>query len=159
MKLKKYSELIFGVCILTFGIFYFALTTRLPRKALIDATFVPYIVALFMIILGVLQVVIGVKESKKFDAKEYKSKSVDYLTVIRILSLIIIYVAFLEKIGFLICTIAFLFLAFILLSPPSKKLDKKTYAQYIIIAGIGSVVIYFAFKNGLDLMLPKGILG
>ncbi|AKL94603.1 tripartite tricarboxylate transporter TctB family [Clostridium aceticum] len=155
MKFKKYSELIFGIFILAFGMFYFILTTQLPRKAAIDATFIPYILVVFMGVLGILQLIAGIKASKNFSEKSYVPENLDYLTVIKIIALIVIYIALLEPIGFLICTAVFLVFGFSLLAPAGEK---KNYVQYMVIAVIASAVIYFSFRNGLNLMLPEGIL-
>ncbi|SNS85757.1 putative tricarboxylic transport membrane protein [Anaerovirgula multivorans] len=155
MKLKKYSELIFGLLILAFGIFYFILTIQLPRKDTIDATFIPYILSAFMGVLGILQLSAGIKASKKFKEEEYVAENLDHLTVIKIIALIVIYIAFLQPIGFLICTAVFLVLGFILLTPVGTKIN---YVQYITISVVATVLIYFSFRNGLHLMLPEGIL-
>ena len=155
MRMKKYSELIFGSMILAFGIFYFILTSQLPRKGTIDSTFIPYILSAIMLLLGILQIGVGVKASKQFNEKSYKSENLDYLTVLKTIALIVIYIAFLEPIGFLISTIVFLFLGFILLSPAGEK---KNYLLYLVIAVLSSAIIYYVFRNGLNLMLPQGIL-
>lgn len=155
LKLKKHSELIFGIGMLAFGIFYFLLTKQLPRKGAFDATFFPYILTSFMAVLGILQLIAGIKAIKEFNPEDYTSENLDYLTVVKILALIVTYIAFLQTIGFLICTMVFLVLGFILLAPPEQK---KNYVQYISISVIASILIYFTFRNGLDLMLPKGIL-
>jgi len=155
MRMKKYSELIFGASILAFGIFYFLLTNQLPRKGTVDAAFVPYILSAFMLLLGVLQIAVGVKASKNFDEKNYKPENLDYLTVLKTIALIVIYIAVLEPIGFLISTILFLFIGFNLLAPAGEK---KNQLMNLIIAVLASVIIYYVFRNGLNLMLPQGIL-
>jgi len=155
MTLKKNSELIFGLAILALGIFYLILTSLLPRKAMVDATFIPYFIAAFIIILGVLQILAGMKLSKEFKEKDYVAENIDYLTVLKTVALIVIYIAFLETVGFLICSVIFLILEFIVLTPANEK---KNYILYIAIAIIASASIYFAFRYGLDLMLPKGFL-
>lgn len=156
MKLKKYSELIFGLIILAFDVFYFILTTQIPRKgAIIDATFVPYLLCAIFTLLAVLQIVHGVRVMKNFDAAQAKPENVDVKTVAYTLACIAIYILVLEPIGFILSTTAFLFCMFTILTPVHTK---RNYILYGIIAVATALFVYLAFRYGLSLMLPQGLI-
>jgi len=73
MKFKKYNDLIVGLSMLAFGLFYLIMTMQIPRKGkLIDATFFPYILSTIMLIVGLLQTVRGAASAKRFDAASYE---------------------------------------------------------------------------------------
>ncbi|NDL67371.1 tripartite tricarboxylate transporter TctB family protein [Anaerotalea alkaliphila] len=159
MKFSKYANLIFGCLVLAFAAFYFFQTTQMVvggvKDAVVDAQFVPYVLSVLMFVLGGLQVVFGIRDSARFNEGAYVPEKSDYKTVVRILLLIVVYIALLVPVGFLFTTMAFLFLAFSILSPAGQK---RKYVQYVIIALVTSTSLYFAFRSGLDLMLPQGIL-
>ena len=55
MDRVKIRELLIGIAMLGAGLAYLSLTMGLPRKAFIDAAFVPYLLAAGMCLLGTLQ--------------------------------------------------------------------------------------------------------
>lgn len=153
MKNNRYAELILGLIILTLGLFYFILTNNLPNKATIDSRFLPYILSGFLFILSLIQIKTGMKIIK--DGKRKKSEEdLDYSTFIKTITIIILYIGFLNILGFIISTIMFLFLEFIILTPDRLK---KNYILYLFIALITSLLVYFLFRYGLNLILPRGI--
>ncbi|EDL65580.1 tripartite tricarboxylate transporter TctB family protein [Bacillus sp. SG-1] len=79
-----------------------------------------------------------------------KSKYVLYT-----LGLILIYIIAMSQIGFLISTSIYLFAQICLFS------EKKYWniPQFAILSIVVSVVTYFSFRYGFNLMLPGGILG
>jgi putative tricarboxylic transport membrane protein len=159
MAFKKYNDLILGIIILAFGLIYFLLTQQVPERnvGLVTARFVPNLLSIAMFILGSLQLIAGFSKIKKFTEGpvEGDEEKVDYSTVVKTLVSIVLYIALIDIVGFLIITAVFLFTQFIVLTPVDKK---KNYVQYAVIAVATSVVIYLVFRNGLDLMLPAGIL-
>lgn len=157
MMFKKFRELIFGVIMTAFGVFYLVMTTQIPRKGeLVDATFIPYILSVFMICLGIAQLMQGMKIVKNFKDDGQEEQKNDHMAVILTLALIVGYVMIMVPVGFIISTIVYLFLQFWLLSPADKK---PNLLMYLVIAVVVSIVIYLLFRYGLTVMLPKGIFG
>ncbi|KAB0547017.1 tripartite tricarboxylate transporter TctB family protein [Pseudomonas argentinensis] len=157
MDAFKRKELITGGFMLAAGIAYLLATMSLPRKSFIDAAFVPYVLAIFMCGLGVLQLVFGFRNAPAADAPadDKKGEVSEYGTVIKTLALIAAYIATLEPIGFPIVTAIYLYLQFIVLTPHGQKIGHLTYA---ITAIVSAIVIYLIFRQGFDLMLPSGVL-
>lgn len=161
MTFKKYNDLILGVVMLAFTLFYFIMTLQIPRKGqTIDATFIPFILCFMLAAVGVFQVVKGMAAYKSYDESSYvapkEEDKLDVGTVVKTVGLIILYVLPLNTVGFVIMSALYLFFQFIVLTP--ERLEKN-YVKYGIIAVLSSVIIFTIFRYGFDLMLPAGILG
>lgn len=160
MDTYKRKELLVGALMLAAGLFYLFLTINLPRKGFIDASTVPYILAIGLCLLGVLQLLAArtatPPASDPDDEATGEEKSPpDYPTVFKTLALIAIYVALLQKVGFLIMTALYLYVQFIVITPREQKVNHITY---VIISVVASAAIFFTFRQGFDLMLPTGFL-
>ena len=150
----KKREFAVGVFFLAVGLGYLYMTSTLPRKQFIDAAFVPYVLAIIMCVLGVLQL----REAKNRVAGESSTTETDpsdYFTVLKTLGLIIAYAALLESVGFPIMTVVYLFMQFIVLTPTDKKVN---YLTYITIAVITSAAVFLTFRYAFDMMLPVGLM-
>ncbi len=154
MRKNKYSELILGIIIFSLGLFYFLLTNKIPAKDRIDSRFLPYLLSGFLFVLSAIQISRGWEFIKSGKVKKDKEES-DYLTFIKTLSLIILYIGFLNILGFIISTVIFLFLEFIVLTPSRIK---KNYILFFFISLVTSFMVYFLFRYGLNLILPRGIV-
>ncbi|HOV64861.1 MAG TPA: tripartite tricarboxylate transporter TctB family protein [Spirochaetia bacterium] len=158
---KITSELLLGIIMLVIATSYLIMTFSIPRRGTIDATFVPFLLSGGMYLLGILQTIGALSKKKKKDVssdnekQEDSKEQVDVQTVLKTIGLIIIYIAFLDKIGFIIMSAVYLFAQFIVLTPVEKK---KRYLVYAIIAVSSSVIIYIIFRYVFDLMLPGGLL-
>lgn len=159
--MKKYRrEMVLGVLILAIGIFYFIMTLQVPGRGGVDARFVPFLLSGALFLLGTLQLISTFRSKKQMEKAEEESteapEKIDTGTVIKTIALIILYIALLNKIGFVIMSALYLFIQFIILTPINKK---KNYVLYTIIAVVSSVSIFLIFRYVFDLMLPAGLLG
>lgn len=157
MDTYKKKELVVGAVMLCAGLFYLILTMNLPRKGTIDASTVPYVLAVALCLLGFLQL-LGARKAvqPEADPDEGAPKTVaDYPTVLKTLALVAFYIALLETVGFLIMTVLYLYAQFTVLTPHDQKVKHLSYA---ITAVIASIAIYFTFRHGFDLLLPAGFL-
>jgi putative tricarboxylic transport membrane protein len=68
--------------------------------------------------------------------------------------LIAVYVALLERVGFLIMTFTYLVGQFLVLAPPGAR----HLVRFVTVAAIVALVSYYTFVKGFDLMLPAGLL-
>ena len=147
-------ELVIGAAMLATGLIYLFLTANLPRKAFIDAAFVPYLLAAGMCLLGVLQLLAAWGQAPREDAAAAEAGP-DFLTVGKTLGLIVGYIAVLQWLGFPIATVAYLYLQFLVLTPHDHRVS---HGRYLLIALCASVFIYVVFRHGFDLLLPAGLL-
>ncbi|MEZ5645531.1 MAG: tripartite tricarboxylate transporter TctB family protein [Burkholderiaceae bacterium] len=150
---QKRRELVLGAFFLVVGLGFLYLTSELPRKAFIDAAFVPYILAISMSLLGAMQIRDAYKLS---DEPQGQAPEVtDHRTVLKTLALIVAYAVLFTSVGFPIMTVAYLFMQFIVLTPTDKKVN---YLNYGLIALITTAVVYLTFRHGFDMLLPTGPL-
>lgn len=149
----KKREYAVGAFFLVVGIAYFLLTSAIPRKQFVDAAFVPYVLAITMCVLGVLQL----REAYKLAGSQQAGApdAADYRTVLKTLGLIVAYAALLEPVGFPIMTVVYLLAQFTVLTPNDKKVS---YPMYATIAVITSAVVYLTFRHAFDMILPVGLL-
>lgn len=157
MRFKKYRDVILGVAMLLFGCFYlYSVTLIKVRRAnnFANSRFMPIVLGCLMVILSVIILIQGIKRAKAFDASKQEVEVSDNLAITLTFALIVGYIAILKPVGFLISSIAYLFLQMMVLSPK----EKRKPIVFIIVSVAFTVIVYFAFRYGLDLLLPMGIL-
>ncbi len=155
MNSAKKREFALGIIIIAGSLIYLLMTANLPKKAFIDAAFVPYVLGTIMFVLGVMQL----RAAKKFQPKAASEKTeepIDYPTVLKTVGLIVGYTALMPWVGFPIMTVIYLFTQFIVLTPANKKMN---YVLYGVIAVISSAAIFLTFRYAFDMLLPTGLLG
>ena len=158
MYLKKYGDLATGIVFLVIAVVFYVLAGQLPPSLLggVGSDFVPKILAVGTGILSVLQIISGVKTMKKdFSGEAADEDRPEYITVLATVAAFGIYVTVMEKVGFLISSIVYLFAQMVILAPK----EKRNFLLLAVIAVVFNIVVYFIFRNALNVMLPKGILG
>lgn len=153
---KQLKEYISSLIFLIFGIALYigsnSITTFIEND--VGPAFMPKLVGICIIALSVIKLILAYIEGKKSEDKEDKqSIKLDKGGIYTIL-LIFIYVLILEKVGFIISTILYLFLQIQILS----KYDEHDIKLKLAISIIAPIVIYILFTKGFQLMLPRGIL-
>lgn len=155
MDSYKRNELIAGLAMLGAGIAYLVLTMNLPRRGTIDAAFVPWVLAVALCLLGALQLWVWRKLPDKSAEPVEKPEAIDYPTVIKSMALVLLYTALMQPLGFVITTVLYLYAQFIVLTPADEKVK---HLQYVLIAVVSAVLIFYIFRHGFDLLLPVGLL-
>ncbi len=163
---KRNKELILGVMMVAFAIVYLLSTHAITvaTSAKVDSRLFPYILGIIIGVIGILQVMDGLKARAAIAKANHEQDvpnvgiSDDELKalypVVGIFILIIAFVLSLQWLGFVIASAACLFLQMMLLSSRNKR--KPLFAAAVAIAV--SLLIYIAFRKGLDLSLPEGLL-
>ena len=159
MRFQKYRDVILGLCIIAFAVFYLIVGAQLVSKVkttmAVGPKFVPRLLGILMLLLGSGISLMGFRSAKKFDSSTVVINSkADTIAVLVTFALIIGYVALLKPLGFLISTILYLNLQMLALS-------KKESRKPLLFAGISiafTFFVYYVFRYALDLMLPQGIL-
>jgi putative tricarboxylic transport membrane protein len=159
MVANKNRELIIGGVMLAVGIVYLLMTARLPGHKGIDATFVPYLLSAMLCLLGIIHLITVFKAPQAVEGVTEEGngqpETISIRTVCLTLGLIAGYVALLQHVGFMIMTVVYLYLQFLVLTPVSQK---PNHIAYALIAVATSVVVYFLFREAFDLLLPSGLL-
>ena len=166
MQATRAKGVLVGGLMLVAGLGYLYLTATLPQRdtggaSFVDASFIPYILAILMVGLGVLQLIAGFRAAaapsgdlRDVDAEE-EGGAVSYWTVAVTLGLVAAYIALLTPLGFPLATALYLFFQFIVLTPTERRVS---YALYAGLAVVASIVIFVAFRYGFTLLLPAGPL-
>lgn len=166
MLKKKYNDLIVGVFFLVLSVGYYIMATFLPASKVseLGPDFIPKIIAMLTLVISIALIFTSYKEMKKQDttegdtSEEGDREEIEYRPVIYTFLLLLLYTQLLRSIGFLITTVVYLFLQFNVLAPLDQR-GRKHQTLYGIISLITTVVVYYLFRNGLQVMLPSGILG
>ena len=165
MNTLNKKELIIGLVMLGASLTYLVLAQQLPGHDGIDAATVPKLLAGFLSLLGLMQLVSAFAKPKAAaepaaspapaEAEEPTVEIVEPKTVIKTLGLILGYMALLGPVGFPIMTVVYLYLQFLVLTPVNQKARHLTY---LLIAVICSALIFLLFREAFDLLLPAGLL-
>lgn len=164
----RYREVILGVAMLALGAFYLYNSTLIRLRGSVNvsvsAKLIPEILGTMVLALGVLQLVGGIKKLREIvliDKAEnntpvFASAFEKRNAVPVILTFIIIlgYVMVFESLGFVVSSTLCMFCQMWVLSPKGKF---RPVAFFLISLGV-AVIVYIAFRRGLNLSLPPGIL-
>ena len=83
------------------------------------------------------------------------NRNADTKALVAIFVILIIYMALLSTLGFMISSVLFLIATMLLLTPA----EKRNIPLILILSVVVSVGVYYLFVYGLDMVLPRGILG
>ncbi|QNH00258.1 tripartite tricarboxylate transporter TctB family protein [Pseudomonas sediminis] len=165
MNTLNKKELIIGIAMLGASLTYLVLAQQLPGHDGVDAATVPKLLAGFLSLLGLMQLVSAFAKPKAAaepaaspapaEAEEPTVEIVEPKTVIKTLGLILGYMALLGPVGFPIMTVVYLYLQFLVLTPVNQKARHLTY---LLVAVICSALIFLLFREAFDLLLPAGLL-
>ena len=176
-KLLQNKEMLVGIIFLIIGVVYFALAFTIPiydaygGSSVVDSSFVPKVVGILLIVLSILQLIFSSKAAKNAPAAqttqaseedgEFKvedwdddaaNRNADTKALVAIFVILIIYMALLSTTGMgSDCLIA----TMLLLTPA----EKRNIPLILILSVVVSVGVYYLFVYGLDMVLPRGILG
>lgn len=156
---KKYKGLIAGIVTALFAIAYLigSLFIRRTKFVAIGAEFMPEIYGSILLLLAGCQIYQSIKAVKrsKEDTAEAAEEQKDTKNVMMTFCLIVVYVAFMQLLGFMLSSILFLFFMSLLLTPASTK---PNYVAVIIFSVVLSLSTYYLFRNLMYLKLPIGVL-
>ena len=165
MSFKKYRDIILGSLMLVFSGVYLTVAQGIKTRPKLtpgyaSAKIVPILLGVLLAILSVICIIEGVYKMKKYGTTmtnvkpDSKQVAGDAFAVIATFALMIVYAIALPVAGFCLSTAAYLFLQISLLAP-AKKRNMKLYA---IIAVVFTMFVYFTFRVGLSMLLPRGII-
>ncbi|MBZ9665380.1 tripartite tricarboxylate transporter TctB family protein [Pseudomonas sp. LMG 31766] len=164
MNTLNKKELIIGIAMLGASLAYLVMAQQLPGHDGVDAATLPKLLAGFLSLLGVMQLISAFAKPKvaaepaspvPTEAEEQPAEVIEPKTVFKTLGLILGYMALLGPVGFPIMTVVYLYLQFLVLTPVNQKARHLTY---LLIAVACSAIIFLLFREAFDLLLPAGLL-
>ena len=149
---EKKKNILTSVVFLLFGGFVYAqsLGIRHMMKNDVGSAFFPKVVAVAMILFAVIRLLQTLRMHETDGKKESESDAKGgWLTV----ALIIGYVAIFNPVGFILSTMAYLFLQILVLTPA----EKRKLPVIALISVVAPLLIYVLFVYVINTPLAKGI--
>ncbi|MFB4261530.1 tripartite tricarboxylate transporter TctB family protein [Shouchella clausii] len=143
-----------GISIVLIGIavVYLVMAFQLPEYAFVpvDSDLVPKLLGASLLVLGVCFFF-----AKDTDTEEQKQKrtipKTELWMLLAVMGLILVFITFLEVIGFVIMTALFIFVC-------SRLLGYQKWLVNALTSIVFSIGVYWLFNYGLAIRLPAGIL-
>jgi len=161
MKLiRKYKESCIGVGIAIFAVLVYMDSLTIKDMGLtgtVNAASVPQWICVVLWGLSAALIIQDISAQRKRQdnsSEERKGPAINYLAFFLTAAAISAYIVVMKPLGFCPSSALFLFVEFCILS----EREERNYPLFAGIAAVVSVVIYLAFRMGLNLMLPRGIM-
>lgn len=166
-KQQKYRDIVTGCILLLLSAALFRASQNIQDFASIGvgANFLPLLTAVLFLLIGFTIVIESFRKPKLKETisetsdtqEEANDKAVfgGLPSVFLSILLMVIYFLSLEKLGFLISTMMYVFLQIQVL----EKNKTRNHRLFLITTLISVVVLYFLFANVFDISLPAGVLG
>ena len=166
MSFKKYKDLWFGIIALAFSVFYLVVGSQIVTRPKLTPSYasakvVPRLLGSLLALLSVLLIIQAVRTLHAAAATGgaeaetgEKATRDDLLTVVLTLGVILLYIILLPALGFCLSSIIYLFAQMVIMAPKGKR----SYVKFAIIAVAFTMVAFFAFRVGLQQLLPRGVI-
>lgn len=164
--LQRGKELILGLFMIALAVFYmyFGTKIRVRSTVSVSARLIPELLGMLVLALGALQTLAGARRWLALRRKDAAEGAVpvlvtpeegrDAVPILLTFVLIILYALSFEWLGFVIASVLCMFCQMWILTPKGKFRP----AAFAIISVIVALVVYVVFRDGLNLMLPQGLL-
>ena len=124
----------------------------------VGSGFMPRLVAIGMIILSLIIIFQSWKKVRASETTECVKDSVSfherYLPVVVSIGLLVVYIAFMEMLGFVIMTAVYLFGQMFILATT----EHRRPVLFLVVAIVSALAIYYTFVEVFQLMLPENRL-
>lgn len=158
---EKRTTILIGIFFLVFSIVLFvsAMAIPAPNALAIGGDFMPKIMAALLIICAMGFIIVGVtqkpisedpaeKTGQEMDIKRWSLFAIEF-------GLLFVYLCLLIPVGFILMTSIYIFLQAWIITVK----EERSPIKMAIVAVVSSIIIYFIFVKGFNLMLPAGLLG
>jgi putative tricarboxylic transport membrane protein len=158
---KKYGDYVTSCFFILISIGMYMMAVALPKSKImsIGPDFMPKLVSTVTGALAVLLLVKTIYKSRKNGSAtaEESPEDCDYKKMLSSLILILIYVFIFQPAGFILATMLYLICQFIVLAPPPERTKKKIIGL-VIIDVVFTLVVFYLFRYGFEIVLPAGLL-
>lgn len=149
-----------SVVFIVVAVFFFIISLSFPpgSNGAVGPGYFPRIMCVLVVILSCLNLINDVRGHKKMVAKGEKEEELtifkkENLRVWITVGITLLYVIAVKAIGFVVSSIAFLFVL-----NTYFRVHQKSKVAFVIIPFAVVVVLYFIFHNLLHVVLPAGLL-
>lgn len=160
LLLKKYGDIIIALTYMIFAIILFIASFSISAfvTETLGPAFMPRFMSIILFVLGAVLLSRGIVQSKQTETKKEEKTENIPIRLICTSFLIFLYVALLNKIGFLCMTAVYLFVQELLLTGP-EEINRRNIGISLAVAMIAAPVLYFLFQKVFNIFLPIGIWG
>ena len=153
--MKKYGDLICGAVCACIAILVFVMSVQigLRENATVGADFLPKIVSVILLVFSLILMANGWKKSRTYEGGA-QAYPLNVTGVLIMGAALIAYAYLLKPVGFIITSVVFLCLAFVLMS----KKEETSYVKFAIISVVAVVLIYLIFTRVFSIRLPRGLI-
>ena len=162
MSVKKYGDLISGIFLLIITSLYASRIGEIEiiNSGSVDAAFIPKLVSGIMFFLSICLIVtsvykLKVQRSEKPNIRGDERGTFCWFPALLTALLLILYVVFFEKLGFLITTSIYLFAQLMVLAPERSI---KGTVRFAVASVAAAYILQYIFIRLLYVMLPEGLL-
>jgi Tripartite tricarboxylate transporter TctB family. len=168
IKMKKYSNIITGIVLMTVSVMYFLQTLSINKIAFIDplvgsARF-PQIIAVILALCAGILIFQGMGElknnrnkvaenSENADSEVAVSNKKGNLKIVLVLGSFALFAFLMDKIGFAIDSFIYLWSQMVIMS--HEKQTRKSVLIYGLLSIVISAAIFTLFRYGFGLILPR----
>jgi len=152
---KKYKDIIVGSVLAALSVLYLLLSFQIKLTNIdrvVGSRMFPQICGTIILLLSVSLIVGGIQRAKKTGPEKAGEKR-NYTRTILVLGSYAIYIFLMDKIGFTISSILYLFSQMVVMG--KWPVSKKSMILYLMISVAVSAVIYVMFYRVFMLILPK----
>ena len=158
-------DIVPGVVLAAFSIFYMCQISGIRVFKGLGSTplnnhFVPWLWSGALLFLSLWLIVRGVLKYRRFGAKEGGSlwaALMDKREVIASFIALGLYVAFMNSLGFVIATTAYVFVQILLLTPVERW--GRNVVPAVVTAVVAGCLLFYIFRSTLNVLLPVGLFG
>lgn len=152
---KRYKDVVVGSVLAVLSVIYLMLSFQIKLTNIdrvVGSRMFPQICGTIILILSICLIAGGIKKARKAEPEPAGEKK-NYTRTILVLGSYAAYIFLMDKIGFTIASIIYLFSQMAVMG--KWPADKKSMILYLVISVIVSAVIFVTFNNVFMLILPK----
>ena len=163
--MARYKDILGGLfwLLVAVGMFYASFNIRVlaigsGSTSFVGSGFMPRLVAVGMVILSCIIIWQSWQKNKVTDrsasSKDSCSVRETYLPVVVSVALLVVYIAFMEKLGFVIMTAVYLCGQMLILATA----EHRKPVLFVVVSIVSALAIYYTFVEVFQLMLPENRL-
>ncbi len=163
MLKKEHKDIISSIffIILAIAIYVTSFSIKVTSAESLGPQFFPKVVAIAMVILSTMLLINSLRALKKASDGDSKKGVVEFninWPLIFTSILLLFYMMFVSKLGFVVISIIYLFFQIMIITP-KENWNKKNVFLIAIISIVAPIILYELFYNAFNIFLPMGIMG
>ena len=155
MFFKRYGNLAMGMVFAVVSVAYYICADMLPKSTVmkIGPDFTPKLIAVITFVISVILIVLSWRTLRATPKTAAPESTSEYGRVLLTILCFTAYVFLFEPVGFPLMTFLYLALQMTIFAPA----EKRNIPLFLGVSLVATLVIFYAFRNGLSVLLPPGV--